>query len=60
MTAHAEFKGANEKYASTFGDKASLPLPPGKKLIVGEHSHGVTRLSTCSYLCASDLHGRSS
>lgn len=25
---------ANERYAADFGDKGSLPLPPGKKLII--------------------------
>lgn len=33
---HTTFKSENDKYISTFGDKGSLPLPPGKHLAVGE------------------------
>jgi len=34
MSAIADFTAANEKYVAGFGDKASLPLPPAKKLTV--------------------------
>ncbi|KAJ7639271.1 carbonic anhydrase, partial [Roridomyces roridus] len=33
-TQHTEFVKANEPYATSFGDKASLPMPPGKKLLI--------------------------
>lgn len=36
MSAASEFPAANNVYVENFGDKGSLPLPPGKKLIVGE------------------------
>lgn len=36
MSAASEFVAANKVYVENFGDKGSLPLPPGKKLIVGE------------------------
>jgi hypothetical protein len=29
---YTQFPGANEKYVANFGDKGSLPLPPGKKV----------------------------
>ena len=35
MSAHTLFSSANDKYVTNFGDKGSLPLPPGKRLIVG-------------------------
>jgi carbonic anhydrase len=31
----AQFSAANAEYVANFGDKASLGLPPAKKLIVG-------------------------
>ncbi|KAI0058055.1 carbonic anhydrase [Artomyces pyxidatus] len=34
MSVQAEFVKANEPYVADFGDKASLALPPAKKLIV--------------------------
>ncbi|EIM83401.1 carbonic anhydrase [Stereum hirsutum FP-91666 SS1] len=34
MSAASEFPAANNVYVENFGDKGSLPLPPGKKLIV--------------------------
>jgi len=32
--ANQAFKPANDKYVENFGEKGSLPLPPGKKLVV--------------------------
>ncbi|KAF7332464.1 Carbonic anhydrase [Mycena kentingensis (nom. inval.)] len=34
MPQHTEFAAKNAKYVASFGDKGSLPMPPGKKLIV--------------------------
>ena len=34
MSAHTEFAKHNDAYVDNFGDKGSLPLPPGKKLII--------------------------
>jgi carbonic anhydrase len=34
MSAHTAFQKANDAYVQSFGDKGSIPLPPGKKLIV--------------------------
>ncbi len=31
---HAEVLAANDHYAETFGEKASLPLPPGRKFAI--------------------------
>ncbi|KAJ7437101.1 carbonic anhydrase [Mycena galericulata] len=31
---HTDFVKLNEQYVADFGDKASLPIPPGKKLII--------------------------
>lgn len=33
---HTEFAKRNEQYVANFGDKGSLPMPPGKKLIIGD------------------------
>lgn len=35
MSAYTHFSSANDKYVTSFGDKGSLPSPPGKQLIVG-------------------------
>jgi len=34
MSAYTHFAQANSQYAANFGSKGSLPLPPGKQLIV--------------------------
>ncbi|GBE87870.1 carbonic anhydrase [Sparassis crispa] len=34
MSAHLDFEKANEKYVAGFGDRAHLPIHPGKKLAV--------------------------
>ncbi|KAF7978895.1 hypothetical protein HWV62_44403 [Athelia sp. TMB] len=34
MANHPNFAAANAKYVESFGDKGSLPLPPGKKLTI--------------------------
>ena len=31
---HAEVQAANERYASTFGDKSKLPLPPARRFAI--------------------------
>ncbi|KAK7062146.1 carbonic anhydrase [Favolaschia claudopus] len=31
---HTEFSKRNEQYVASFGDKGSLPMPPGRKLII--------------------------
>ncbi|PVG02051.1 carbonic anhydrase [Serendipita vermifera] len=33
---YKSFPSANDNYTSQFGDKGSLPLPPGKKLTIGK------------------------
>ncbi len=35
MSAYKDFKQHNEAYVANFGDKGNLPLPPGKKLLIG-------------------------
>ncbi|KAL7285767.1 hypothetical protein ACG7TL_000876 [Trametes sanguinea] len=34
MSAHEDFKKANDEYVANFGDKGNLPLPPSKKLLI--------------------------
>ena len=36
MSAYQDFAKANDEYVATFGDKGNLPLPPSKKLLIGE------------------------
>ena len=42
MPAHEDWVEYNAKYVAAFGDKKDLPLPPAKKLAIGESS--VTRI----------------
>jgi carbonic anhydrase len=47
MSASSEFQAANSKYVAGFGDKASLALPPAKK--VSEHNiNRQCRLTICA------------
>jgi hypothetical protein len=36
MPAHEDFSHHNSSYVASFGDNGKLPLPPAKKLVVGE------------------------
>ena len=36
MAAADSFIEANKSYVASFGDKGSLPLPPGKRLTIGK------------------------
>lgn len=39
MSVHKLFEKANEAYVATFGDRGSLPMPPGKKLAIGKDAY---------------------
>lgn len=48
MSAYKDFTKHNDVYVANFGDKGNLPLPPGKKLLIGM---SFVPVSICSLEC---------
>lgn len=57
MPVHNDFVAKNAPYVATFGEKAALPLKPGKKLAIGKFISKIRIDLLDSPTISSDLHG---
>ena len=57
MPVHNDFVAKNAPYVATFGEKAALPLKPGKKLAIGKFISIIRIDLLDSPTISSDLHG---